>query len=76
MNRQRATFTLDSEVIKELNEISSELHMKKSHIIEKALVLYFDMLDTKIAESRLKDLEDGKSKVVSAQELYKELGLD
>ena len=75
MSRPKAIFTLDQNIIDELNEVSTELKEKKSHIVEKALTLYFDLLDARIADRRLKDLEEGKSKLIPADEVYKELGL-
>jgi len=73
MNRERTTFTLDSEIIKELNSISEELNLKKSHIVEKALILYFDYLDVKIAKKRIADKKD---EIIPAKDVWKELGLD
>ena len=73
MHRERATFTLESEVIEELNSIAKEMNLKKSHIIEKALILYFDMLDIDIAKKRLKDKKDS---VLPAEDVWKNLGID
>ena len=75
MSRPKIVFTLDEEIIAELNLISKELKQKKSHIVEKALTLYFDLLDTKIADKRMKDIKEGKSKLIPAEEVFKDLGL-
>ncbi|MGD2087454.1 MAG: ribbon-helix-helix domain-containing protein [Candidatus Aminicenantes bacterium] len=75
MSRPKIVFTLDEEIIAELNLISKELKQKKSHIVEKALTLYFDLLDVKIADKRMKDVKEGKSKLIPAEEVYKDLGL-
>jgi predicted DNA-binding protein len=75
MSRPKIVFTLDEEIIAELNLISKELKQKKSHIVEKALTLYFDLLDVKIADKRMKDIKEGKSKLIPAEEVYKDLGL-
>ena len=72
MQRERATFTLDHEVIKELDSIAKELHLKKSHIIERALIIYFDYLDIEIAKQRLADKNDA---VIPAEDVWNELGL-
>ncbi|MBN2894372.1 MAG: CopG family transcriptional regulator [Campylobacterales bacterium] len=69
------SITLDNEVVKELNAIAEELNEKKSHLIENALMLYFDMLDEKLADKRLRELESGAVKAVPAEEVWKELGL-
>jgi predicted DNA-binding protein len=75
MSRPKIVFTLDEEIIAELNLISKELKQKKSHIVEKALTLYFDLLDVKIADKRMKDIKEGRSKLIPAEEVYKDLGL-
>ena len=53
----RHNITLDEEVSKELETMAEELGEKKSKIIEKALTVYFDLLDVKLAEKRMKELE-------------------
>jgi len=72
---KRLNITLDEEVARELEKISRELGEKKSKLIEKALTFYFDYLDVKIAEERLKRLEEGKTETLPAEKVYKELGL-
>ena len=75
MHRPKAVFTLDENILSELNLIAKELGEKKSHIVENALELYFDILDVKIADKRLKALEKGEDEIVSAEEVWKELNL-
>jgi predicted DNA-binding protein len=75
MQKIRSTFTLSDFIIDELNEVSEELHEKKSHIVEKALSMYFDYIDVQIAEKRLDNVKSGKEKVIPAEEVFKELGL-
>ena len=75
MHKIRSTFTVSDFIIDELNSISKELNEKKSHIVEKALNMYFDSIDEKLADKRLKDLESGKEKLIPADEVFKELGL-
>ncbi len=72
---KRFNITLDKEVAEELEKVSKELGEKKSKLIEKALTFYFDYLDVKIAEERLKGLEEGKTQTIPAKEVYRELGL-
>jgi predicted DNA-binding protein len=69
------SITLDNEVMMELNAIAKELNEKKSHLIENALMIYFDMLDEKLADKRLRELESGVVKAIPAQDVWKELGL-
>ena len=75
MHKIRSTFTVSDFIIDELNSVSKELNEKKSHIVEKALNMYFDSIDEKVSDKRLKDLEDSKEKLVPAEEVFKELGL-
>lgn len=75
MQKIRSTFTISDFIIDELNTVSSELHEKKSHIVEKALSMYFDYIDEKIADKRLEALESGEEKLIPADEVFKELGI-
>lgn len=75
VNVTKMSITLDNEVAMELSAIAKELNEKKSHLIENALMLYFDMLDEKLADKRLRELETGAVKAISAQDVWKELGL-
>lgn len=75
MQKIRSTFTVSDFIIDELNSVSEELNVKKSHIVEKALSMYFDTIDEKLSDQRLKNLEDKKEKLIPANEVFKELGL-
>jgi hypothetical protein len=65
MKKKRATFTIDEDLLSELEDYSQELDTKKSHIVESSLTTFFDYLDVKIAEKRLDDIEKGSSQVLS-----------
>jgi len=71
----RHNITLDEEVSKELDAVAKELGEKKSKIIEKALTVYFDLLDLKLAKKRMKELEEGRDKLIDAEEVWKDLGI-
>lgn len=75
MERPKATFTIDKNILMELDSVAKELGKKKSHIVEQALELYFDAVDAMIADSRLDGLASGKDKAIPAEEVWKELGL-
>lgn len=75
MHKIRSTFTVSDFIIDELNSVSKELDEKKSHIVEKALSMYFDHIDEKLSDQRLKNLDDKKEKLIPASEVFKELGL-
>jgi predicted DNA-binding protein len=71
----RHNITLDEEISKELEIVARELGEKKSNIIEKALTVYFDLLDLKIAQKRLKALKAGRDRLVDVEDVWKRLGL-
>ena len=71
----RHNITLDEEVSKELETMAEELGEKKSKIIEKALTVYFDLLDVKLAEKRMKELEKDRDKLIDVEEIWKKLGI-
>lgn len=75
MHKIRSTFTVSDFIIDELNSVSKELDEKKSHIVEKALSMYFDAIDEKLSDQRLKNLENKKENLIPANEVFKELGL-
>lgn len=66
---ERINITLPKSLVNELNIVSKELNDKKSHVIAKALTLYFDELDTVIADIRYQKYLEGKSKTYSIDEL-------
>ena len=73
MKKLKATFTLSDFIVAELDALAKELGEKKSHIVEQALDLYFDRLDEKVADSRLKKLREGKTHTIPADEAFKGL---
>lgn len=74
-NAVKMSITIDKEVARELESTALELNDKKSRIIQKALMFYFDYLDEKIADKRLDELKTGKTHTVSAEKAYKLLEL-
>lgn len=71
----RHNITLDQDVSRELETVAKELSEKKSSIIEKALEVYFDLLDLNLAKKRLTDLEKGKDSLLDAEDVWKKLGI-
>jgi len=71
----RINVTLSEEVAEELDRLSKEIGIKKSKLIEKALIFYLNHLDLKIVEERLKKLESGETYTIPAEKVYEELGL-
>ncbi len=76
MAHVRLNISLEEDLAKELDEIAKELGEKKSHIIRDALMYYFDYLDVKLAEKRLKEIEEGKTELIPAEEVFKKLDLE
>jgi predicted DNA-binding protein len=75
VNATKLSITLDKQLAHELDEVAKELGEKKSRLIGNALMYYFDMLDEKLADKRLKELEEGSVKTIPAEEVWKELGV-
>ncbi len=75
MQKIRSTFTVSDFIIDELNSVSLELNEKKSHIVEKALTMYFDIIDEKLSDARLKNLENNQETMIPASEVFKEFGI-
>jgi predicted DNA-binding protein len=71
----RHNITLDEDISLELDSVAGELGEKKSSIIEKALAVYFDFLDLKLVQKRMKDLKEGRDRIIDAKEVWKEIGI-
>ena len=71
----RHNISLDQDVSKELETVAKELNEKKSAIIEKALEVYFDLLDLNLAKTRLADLAKGRDRLLDAEDVWKKLGI-
>ncbi len=71
----RHNITLDEDISRELETMAGELGEKKSSVIEKALAVYFDFLDLKLVQKRMKDLKEGRDTIVDARKVWKELGI-
>jgi predicted DNA-binding protein len=71
----RYNITMDKDVSEELETVAREMGEKKSRIIEKALTVYFDLLDLKLARKRLKDLDEGHDRIRSAEDVWEELDI-
>jgi predicted DNA-binding protein len=71
----RHNITIDKEISDELDAVARELGEKKSYLIEKALAVYFDLLDLKLAKKRMHDLEKGRDRLIDSVKVWKKLGL-
>ena len=71
---KRINITLPQSLEYELTAVSKELNDKKSHIIARALTLYFDELDTIIADNRYKKYLEGKSETIILDDVEQAIG--
>jgi len=71
----RHNITIDKEISDELDAVARELGEKKSYLIEKALAVYFDLLDLKLAKKRMHDLEKGRDRLIDSVKVWKKFGL-
>ena len=69
MNTTRLNITLPTSLNNDITHYAEELNEKKSHIIASALDMYFDYLDIRVAEQRLKDNEP----TISMNDFFKDL---
>lgn len=70
----RINITLPKTMNEKLTALSKELNDKKSHIIARALNLYFDELDLLIADKRYNKYLEGQSKTYTLEELKQIIG--
>ena len=75
MGFKKITITLSEDRYEEINHISKNLNEKKSKLISKALDMYFDYLDLRLAVERAEDYENGNGKVYSIEETREMLGV-
>jgi predicted DNA-binding protein len=71
----RHNITLGEDISQELDAIANELGEKKSSLIEKALAVYFDLLDLRLVQKRMKELKEGRDRIIDAKEVWKEIGI-
>jgi len=74
--KQAINLRLEKEMIQSLDEYANELDKTRTSLIEKAIELYFDTLDEMVADKRIDDLKNGKSTLVSLEDVFKKAGLD
>ncbi|MGJ0316382.1 ribbon-helix-helix domain-containing protein [Aliarcobacter cryaerophilus] len=67
---------IDEALLKELDNYANELDRTRTYLIEKAISSYFDTLDEMISDKRIDDIKNGKSELITLEELAKNLGLD
>lgn len=68
--------SLDEGIAKELENVADALHKSQKEVVENALDFYFDYTDTVVADKITKDIKSGNMKVLDAEDVYNELGIE
>ncbi|QFR50300.1 hypothetical protein FJR48_11400 [Sulfurimonas lithotrophica] len=68
--------SLDEGIAKELENVADALHKSQKEIVENALDFYFDYTDTVVADKITKDIKSGNMRVLDAEDVYNELGIE
>jgi len=68
--------SLDESLAQELESVASALHKSQKEVVESALDFYFDYTDGVVADKVSREIAEGKMKVHSSEDVYKELGIE
>lgn len=74
--KQAINIRLEKDIVENLDEYAKELDKTRTSLIEKAIEQYFDKLDEMIADKRIDNLKNGKTKVVPLEEVFAKAGID
>ncbi len=74
--KQAINIRLEKDVVENLDEYAQELNKTRTSLIEKAIELYFDKLDEMIADKRIDNLKNGKTKIISLEEVFAKAGIN
>ncbi len=69
-------FSLDENIVKELDIVASALHKSQKEVVEAALDYYFDYTDGIVADKITQNIKSGKMKTYDSKDVYKELGIE
>lgn len=69
-------FSLDENIVKELDIVASALYKSQKEVVEAALDYYFDYTDGIVADKITQDIKSGKMKTYDSKDVYKELGIE
>ena len=67
--RVKVSYTLSKGIVDELDFMSKELNEKKSHLVEKALDLYFSVVGENMACEDAKKVAEGKEKLIPMEDV-------
>ncbi len=66
---------MDGDILAELDQYGNILERTRTYLIEKAVAAYFDTLDEIISDQRIDDVKNGRTNVMSLEEVAKKLDL-
>ncbi|MDD5399630.1 MAG: hypothetical protein PHQ93_00390 [Sulfurimonas sp.] len=69
-------FSLDENIVKELDIVAAALHKSQKEVVEAALDYYFDYTDGIVADKITQDIKSGKMKTYDSKDVYRELGIE
>lgn len=67
---------MEEDILNELDMYAKELDRTRTYLIEKAVSSYFDTLDEMISDKRIDDLKNGKSSVISLEDVFRQAGIN
>ena len=73
--KQAINIRLEKDIIQTLDEYANELDKTRTKLIEKAIEYYFDRLDEMVADERIDNLKNGKTKVIPLETVFKQAGI-
>lgn len=74
--KQAINIRLEKDIVENLDEYAKELDKTRTSLIEKAIEQYFDKLDEMIADKRIDNLKNGKTKVVPLEKVFAKAGIN
>jgi predicted transcriptional regulator len=74
--KQAINIRLEKDIIQTLDEYANELDKTRTKLIEKAIEYYFDKLDEMVADKRIDNMKNGKTKVVPLETVFKQVGIN
>ena len=66
---------MDGDILAELDRYGNILERTRTYLIEKAVAAYFDTLDEIISDQRIDDVKNGRTNVMSLEEVARKLDL-
>jgi predicted transcriptional regulator len=74
--KQAINIRLEKDILVTLDEYANELDKTRTSLIEKAIECYFDKLDEMVADKRIDNIKNGKTKAIPLEDVFKEAGIN